>query len=259
MSEGIFGPASVTWRIGRERAVLLAGGRSLLMQLAHPRVAQGVAEHSDFREKPFRRLARTMTLSLDGMFGDRSRALRTAGQINAAHVGVRGEGYSAFDPDLLLWVFATFTESTVLAYELFVGRLTAHEKDTYYEEGLAATRTLGLQRAIAPATFEGLSSYIREQIESGVVRVNETGLAMCDATLRPPRAPKVLRPAFDAGAFIAAAMLPAELREQFRLPWSIRRQAAFDVFVRAVRRTVPRLPPALRYVPQAREAERRVA
>ena len=122
--QGLFSPDSVAWKIDRERAVLLGGGRSLLMQLAHPRVARGVAEHSDFRRRPFRRLARTLTLSLDSVFGDRDVALRSAGRINAAHASVRGEGYSAFDPDLLLWVFATLADSAVLSYELFVRGLT---------------------------------------------------------------------------------------------------------------------------------------
>jgi hypothetical protein len=34
--EGVFGPASVTWRVDREAAVFLGAGRALLLQLAHP-------------------------------------------------------------------------------------------------------------------------------------------------------------------------------------------------------------------------------
>ena len=32
------------WQVDREMVLLLAGGRALLMQLAHPKVAAGVAE-----------------------------------------------------------------------------------------------------------------------------------------------------------------------------------------------------------------------
>ncbi|OLC57574.1 MAG: hypothetical protein AUH85_02945 [Chloroflexi bacterium 13_1_40CM_4_68_4] len=260
MSEhGLFSPDSVAWMIDRERAVLLGGGRSLLMQLAHPRVARGVAEHSDFRKRPFRRLARTLTLSLDSVFGDRDVALRSAGRINAAHASVRGEGYSAFDPDLLLWVFATLADSAVLSYELFVRDLTSSQKNAYYEETLRATQVLGLRRATAPHDFAGLRDYVRDQIESGVVRVDDTGYAMARATLYPTNAGFVPRPAFDAGAFITAALLPAELRAQFGLPWSLRHQAAFEVFARLVRAGVPLLPSTLRHVPQARAARKRVA
>ena len=204
-------------------------------------------------------LARTLTLSLDSVFGDRDVALRSAGRINAAHASVRGEGYSAFDPDLLLWVFATLADSAVLSYELFVRRLTTAEKDAYYDETLHATQVLGLRRALAPSDFAGLREYVSEQIASGAVRVDDTGYAMAQATLYPPNARFVPRPAFDAGAFITAALLPPELRTQFRLPWSLRHQAAFEVFVRLVRGGVPLLPSTLRHVPQARAARRRVA
>src|SRR5215471_14086195 len=44
--EGVFGPASLTWRIDREAAIFLAAGRALLLQLAHPYVAAAIAEHS---------------------------------------------------------------------------------------------------------------------------------------------------------------------------------------------------------------------
>ena len=43
---GVFGPASVMWRIDREAAVFLGAGRALLLQLAHPWVAAAIAEHS---------------------------------------------------------------------------------------------------------------------------------------------------------------------------------------------------------------------
>jgi uncharacterized protein (DUF2236 family) len=37
--EGIFGPASMTWRIDREAVIFFGAGRALLLQLAHPWVA----------------------------------------------------------------------------------------------------------------------------------------------------------------------------------------------------------------------------
>ncbi len=44
--EGVFGPASVIWRVDREAAIFLGAGRALLLQLAHPWVAAAIAEHS---------------------------------------------------------------------------------------------------------------------------------------------------------------------------------------------------------------------
>jgi hypothetical protein len=55
-TRSLFGPDSVTWRVNREAILLLGGGRALLLQVAHPLVAAGVAEHSNFRTAPLTRL-----------------------------------------------------------------------------------------------------------------------------------------------------------------------------------------------------------
>ena len=57
---GLFGPGSMAWRIDGEALILAGGTAALLMQLAHPAVAAGVAQHSDFRADPFARLRRTL-------------------------------------------------------------------------------------------------------------------------------------------------------------------------------------------------------
>src|SRR5947199_726366 len=45
-TEGVFGPASLTWQIDREAVIFLGAGRALLLQLAHPWVAAAIAVHS---------------------------------------------------------------------------------------------------------------------------------------------------------------------------------------------------------------------
>jgi uncharacterized protein (DUF2236 family) len=57
--EGIFGPASLTWRVDREAAIFLGAGRALLLQLAHPWVAAAITEHSRTLADPIGRFHRT--------------------------------------------------------------------------------------------------------------------------------------------------------------------------------------------------------
>ena len=55
---------SIAWRIHRERVLLAGWGRAILLQLAHPLVACGVAQHSRFTTEPWgriRRLQRTLS------------------------------------------------------------------------------------------------------------------------------------------------------------------------------------------------------
>jgi uncharacterized protein (DUF2236 family) len=72
------------------------------MQLAHPLVARGVAEHSGFEADPFARLQRTLDASFAIVFGTEEEARRVARRVRAIHRRVRGEGYEANDPSLLL-------------------------------------------------------------------------------------------------------------------------------------------------------------
>src|SRR6185503_3372914 len=68
--DGLYGPSSEAWRLNREAMLLLgAGPRALLLQLAHPLVAAGVADHSDFRADPWRRLQATLRSYLRIVYG----------------------------------------------------------------------------------------------------------------------------------------------------------------------------------------------
>jgi len=87
---GLFGPDSLTWRVNREQALLLGGGRALLLQLAHPLVAAGVADHSDFRSDPLRRLRRTLDATLAMIFGTTAEAEAAAAGVRAVHERVTG-------------------------------------------------------------------------------------------------------------------------------------------------------------------------
>jgi len=127
-----FRPDGAAWRIGRELALLLGGGRALLLQVAHPLVAAGVAEHSDFRENPWKRLEGTMNAVWAVVFGTRAQADRAARRVRAMHSRVQGHTaagtpYSALDPELLLWVHATLVDTALLVYGQWVRPLGAEE------------------------------------------------------------------------------------------------------------------------------------
>src|SRR5258708_6168031 len=48
----MLGPDTVSWRVNREPVVFMGGGRALLLQVAHPLVAPGAAQHSDYQPHP---------------------------------------------------------------------------------------------------------------------------------------------------------------------------------------------------------------
>ena len=116
-----FTPQSAIWQINRERVLLLTGIKVLLMQIAHPLVAEAVYEHSYVFDKPLKRLHRTLTLTLGMVFGTRAEVQQAVDAIDAAHrpaVGrtehpngqhPAGTVYNPRNPHQALWVFATLS------------------------------------------------------------------------------------------------------------------------------------------------------
>src|SRR6202171_3008975 len=157
---GLFEEDSITRRVNRENILLLGGGRALLMQLAHPKVAAGVDEHSDFRSHPIRRLRRAIRMTMAIVFGDRETALGAARAVNQVHANVRGHDYRALDPDLLLWVHATLADTALVTYETFVQRLADREREEFYQEFQLLGELLGIPRGKFPDTFAGFVDYL---------------------------------------------------------------------------------------------------
>src|SRR4030088_2297290 len=150
---GLFDDDSITRRVNRENILLLGGGRALLMQLAHPKVAAGVDEHSDFRAHPIRRLRRTIRMTMAIVFGDRETALGAARAVNQVHANVRGRDYRALDPDLLLWGHATLADTALVTYETFVQALEAREREGFHEEVKLLGEVLGIPPDRFPAQY----------------------------------------------------------------------------------------------------------
>ena len=51
-------PDCTTWKLHREVVLLAGWGRAILLQIAHPLVAQGVADHSGFAAERWARMGR---------------------------------------------------------------------------------------------------------------------------------------------------------------------------------------------------------
>ena len=248
MRPGLYSDDSITRRVNRENILLLGGGRALLMQLAHPRVAAGVDEHSDFRTHPVRRLRRTVLMTMAIVFGDRETAESAAHAVNRVHGRVRGEDYHALDPDLLLWVHATLVDSALVTYETFVKPLTSDEREAFYQESKLIGELLMVPRAHFPERLRDFQAYVARMIDGGSVTVSDQARALGRLVLRP-KLRLLPGPAMIPFEVITAGLLPAALREQYGLRWGAAQRRAFRVAVAAVPRVVALTPPVLRVWP----------
>lgn len=255
--EGLFGPGTVTWRVNREGVLLAGGGRALLLQVAHPLVAAGVAQHSSFRERPWDRLYGTLDLTTRIVFGDGAESERASRRLRGLHSKVRGVApdgrpYDAGDPALLVWVWATLVESAMLVYRRCVAPLPAADAAAYYAEQQRFAGACGVPQGACPPDLPAFVDYFERTIARDL-EVGEDAREIARAVLRPPL-PAPLRPVAAPLGPLTVGLLPPRVRELYGLPWDGRREALLDGAGLALGAAVRLLPHAARDFPHARRA-----
>ena len=164
--DGLFGQASVAWRVSADLASPVAGLRSLLMQALHPLAMAGVDQHSGWRRDPVGRLAATSAYLATVTFGERAVAEQAAARVRRIHEHVRGTDavtgrrYAAGDPALLLWVHAALVQSSLAAGRAFGTPLSAEDSDRYVAEMMVAAELVGVPRSLVPASVAELERYV---------------------------------------------------------------------------------------------------
>lgn len=262
----------MAWRLLSEVVLLLGWGRAILLQLAHPLVARGVADHSPFRTERWgrlRRLYRTVEAMLRLTYGSETEAAQVARGINAIHDRVHGRldeaagvfaagtPYSAHDPRLLRWVHATLVESQLLAYELYVGPLSPEEKDCYCAETTGMERLLGIPVGSLPRSVAELQRYLEGMLATGEIAVTGLARELARDLISPP-VPWVARPLVWLMRLPTVGLLPPAIREAYGFSWTPRHERALRLSARAVRAVLPFVPSPLRHWPSARAVRNRL-
>lgn len=261
-TRSLFGAESMTWKVNREAVTLVGGGRALLLQIAHPLVAAGVSEHSDFRSAPLERLRRTLESMLAITFADAASAIAAVRRIERVHDRVRGRlattvgpfrrgtRYDADRPDLLLWVHSTLVDTSLLVYERFVEPLSPELREAYYEESKVAARLFAIPERLVPKTWREFRVYMDDMIGGPVLTVGTEGRAVAASILDPPL-PVVVKQGFQTSNFFTAGLLPPPLRQRYGLAWGWRREKTLDLIAATVRASLPVLPARVRFYPRA--------
>lgn len=184
---GLFGGQSEAWRIhGDFSAMLIGGVASLLTQMLHPAALAGVWDHSNWREDPHGRLARTarfIALTTYGGTRQAEAAIATVRRIHDHVTGALPDGttYAANDPKLLTWVHAAEVDCFLRAHVLYrEPGMPGARQDRYLGEMAALARRLGAEDV--PATRRALAAYFR-----GVrpeLRADERTLEVAGALLK---------------------------------------------------------------------------
>ncbi len=278
-ARGLFGPRSEAWRLNREATLLLgAGPRALLMQIAHPLVAEGVAQHSRFREDPWRRLRATLRSYLTIIYGSTAEARAEIARLNRFHRSVRGPvsdpaaaralgpAYDARDPELSLWVHATLIDATLVANERWIGHLGRDRRAGFYAESLPIGRAFGVPAGILPPDIDAFDAYLARMVgPEGPVQVGPLARDLAEVILRPPLGPlhPLLAPVpaslYAWTMWPAIELLPERIRQGYGLTGGRRERLVSAWLTTGYRAWRPILPIGLRTMPWALKADLRVA
>jgi uncharacterized protein (DUF2236 family) len=169
-----------------------------------------------------------------------------------------GTPYEAGDPDLLMWVFATLVDSSIMVYDRYVAHLSIDERRRYYEEQKRLGEAFGVPVERLPATYADFNEYVHEMLGSDSIAVTDALRDVVDATLHPAM-PFVARPLVEATNLATVGMLPGRLRDELGLVWGPGRERLLAASRVMLRGALPLLPRLLREFPPARSADRRVA
>lgn len=216
-----FGEDRPIRQVHGDASMFVGGLRALLLQSLHPLAMAGVAEHSDYRNDPWGRLARTSTFLAMTTFGMADDAQRAVDRVRGIHRRINGTApdgrpYRASDPHLLEWVHIVEVDSFLRAHQLYGAEPLDHDGcDGYVADTARVASALGVPDP--PTTTQMLT----ERIASYRPELQGTPAAREAARflLLTPPLPLLARGPYAALAATAVAMLPPWARTPLRLPY----------------------------------------
>jgi uncharacterized protein (DUF2236 family) len=267
-SEGIYGPASISWKVNRESAVFLGAGRAAILQLAHPWVAAALDQHSNLRADPLGRFHNTFRVVFTMIFGTLEQALAASRHLYQLHTRIQGElpgsvggyvegsRYEANEVNALLWVYATLVQSALLAYDCVLPPLSLDEREAYYKQSRSMAALFGIPVTALPSDLAGFQTYVEAMVSSDKLGVNALSREMAHRVLHGSGSWVPVPHWYRA---LTTALLPERFRHEFSLPFGSREQNAFVRASRWLPRVYRRLPARVRFVGPFQEAESRLA
>ncbi len=267
-NSGIHGPQSVAWRVNAEAANFLGAGCAVLMQLAHPYVAYGIAEHSSALTDVRRRFQGTFESIYRMTFGSRDEAFTSARAIHRVHgritgsiqetVGrfASGHRYRANEVGALRWVYSTLI-STAMAVHTETGlKLSRVELAEFYSASKRFALLFGLRDSMLPTTLGEFEVFVRDTAASDTIVVSKPAREIASFLLTSPT--PSLAPMFTIYRAVTAKFLGAELSHAYGLPY-VRKEAVMAKLALSAAGPLRRLSPAgLRCMPDALRAEARL-
>lgn len=263
------GPGSQLWRFAGDHRMAFTGLSAGLLQLLHPAIGAGVAQHSNFFDDPWDRIVRSVPQIMGVIYHPDPESIGR--RVRDYHRRINGKDekgrtYRALSPETFWWAHATFQ----FAAEQVADRYDAHrlrraEREDLYLDGVEWYRRYGVSMRPVPADREAFGRewdrYTREVLEMNAAAERAIDMALHERTMDLTLLPawtRVLQPVLITPVLRLTAIggLPPVVRRRFDIPWRVDEEVEYRILQRVVREMWRNLPAALRYGPTASEGYR---
>jgi uncharacterized protein (DUF2236 family) len=229
----------------------------------HPRLFVGTIEHTAHRETPYNRLTLTARLFEAVFLGTKEEADRALAFTRRKHASVvgalpepagphypAGTPYSALDPHLMYMTMAFAFDSAEVMQDTLVRRLTAAEREDFYQDFVRWGELFGMPRSAAPGSYVAFRASFDAYLDSGKPYLSEqarivgsylAGVKRPEYEVAPP-----LRPFFRTLDLLVMGTLPPAVRGLYGFRWTPAHEAAFRAAARGARTMHLRVPLAPR-------------
>jgi len=182
------------------------------------------------------------------------------------HGKVRGETspgmegprhYSAFEPDLLMWVLATLIDASIKGYEFVWEPLPQERRENFYQDFRRFGTYFGLEREVGPTNYREFVDYYEAMLASDLLGSHPLCAEVASAVVWPQRPwrDRLLGRVVD---FLSIETVPPEIRKRLGLEstrWTRLRMAMVERVAPVAFRTLPKW---LTCYPESYRAENRL-
>lgn len=234
---------------------LMSAGANVIMQLSRLAIGHGVAESivesGSLHRHPIKRTRTTLGYIMIALFGTEYEREVLRAEVNRQHRLVSSDGpvaYSAFDPELQLWVAACMYRGVEDSIRTMNRVVTNETLDVLYLACARFATTLQVPEARWPvdrgAFEEYWASAVREISTDETTRTYLLGIAELDFLPRP-----LGRLFGPVHRFVTTGFLSPPFREELGLSWTDTAARRFALLVKTLRTINHALPDALRELP----------